>query len=276
MLQRLARTCYHRRRRVVAGWILIVAALVTLNGSAGGEFLDEFSLPGTESQAAVDILESHGFADRGGFGGQIVFQADAGVSDPEVQEAMTALFDRFEAEIPDTEVVSPYTPGNERQVSQFDPTIAYAEVNLADRNSIEYQEAGETARRLATELDEPGLTVELGGDIFLEQVEFGSEGLGFLAAMVILLIAFGSVLAMGLPLMTALFGITSGIALVGLSVNFINMPSFSNQAVMMIAIGVGIDYALFIVTRYRENLHKGHSIHESVTIALDTAGRAVT
>jgi RND superfamily putative drug exporter len=260
---------------VVAGWFLLVVGLVTLNGAAGGEFLDEFSLPGTESQQAVDILKAHGFADRGGFGGQIVFQAEAGVSDPDVQAAMTSLFDRFEAEIPDTQVVSPYAPGNERQVSQFDPSIAYAEVNLADRTSTEYQEAGETARRLASELDEPGLSVELGGDIFLEQVEFGSEGLGFLAAMVILLIAFGSVLAMGLPLMTALFGITSGIALVGLAVNFMNMPSFSNQAVMMIAIGVGIDYALFIVTRYREGLHSGKDPEQAVVRAIDTAGRAV-
>jgi len=275
VLQRLARTSYRRRRRVVAGWLLLVVGLVTLNGAAGGEFLDEFSLPGTESQEAVDILESHGFADRGGFGGQIVFQAEAGVDDPAVQAAMTSLFDKFAAEIPNTQIVSPYAPGNERQVSQSDPTIAYAEVNLADRDSNEYKEAGETARRLASEVDEPGLSVELGGDIFLEQVEFGSEGLGFLAAMVILLIAFGSVLAMGLPLMTAIFGITSGIALVGLAVNFMNMPSFSNQAVMMIAIGVGIDYALFIVTRYREGLHSGMDPERAVVRAIDTAGRAV-
>jgi len=275
VLQRFARTCYRRRRRVMAGWVLLVVALVSLNGAAGGEFLDEFSLPGTESQEAVDLLEAHGFTDRGGFGGQIVFQADAGVDDAGVQSAMEALFARFEAEIPDVEVVSPYPPEARNQTSTSDPTIAYAELNLADRNSTEYREAGETARRLAAEVDEPGLVVELGGDIFLEEQEFGSEGLGFLAAMVILLIAFGSLLAMGLPLLTAVFGIASGIALVGLAVNFINMPSFSNQAVMMIGIGVGIDYALFIVTRYREGLHSGMSPELAVVRAIDTAGRAV-
>ncbi|MGH9002640.1 MAG: MMPL family transporter, partial [Acidimicrobiia bacterium] len=248
---------------------------VSLNGAAGGEFLDEFSLPGTESQEAIDILESHGFADRGGFGGQIVFQADAGVNDPAVKATMTDLFEKFTTQIDGIQIVSPYDAGGERQISQLDPTIAYAEVNFTDRTSTEYQEAGEIARTLAEEADSDGLAVELGGDIFLEQVEFGSEGIGFLAAMVILLIAFGSVLAMGLPLMTALFGITSGIALVGLAVNFINMPSFSNQAVMMIAIGVGIDYALFIVTRYREGLHAGMDPEHAVVRAIDTAGRAV-
>jgi RND superfamily putative drug exporter len=260
---------------VVAGWFLLVAALVTLNGAAGGQFLDEFSLPGTESQEAFDLLESHGFAARSGAGGQIVFQAEGGIDDPAVEATMAQLFDRFQAEIPNTEAVSPYARGGERQVSQSDPTIAYAEVNLADRPSNEYLEAGETARRLVSEVNKDGLTVDLGGDIFVEQAEFGSEGIGFMAAMVILLIAFGSVLAMGLPLMTAMFGIASGIALVGLSVNFINMPSFSNQAVMMIAIGVGIDYALFIVTRYREGLHAGKDPEQAVLRAIDTAGRAV-
>ena len=273
MLQRLARTCYHRRRRVLAGWILLMATLVTLNGAAGGEFLDEFSLPGTESQEAFDLLESHGFAARGGIGGQIVFRAEDGIAGAEA--TMKELFAKFEAEIPDVEVVSPYSADAGNQVSRSDPTIAYAEVNLADRNSAEYLAAGETARRLVSEVDRPGLTVELGGDIFLEPVEFGSEGLGFLAAMVILLFAFGSVLAMGLPLLTAIFGIATGIALVGLAVNVINMPSFSNQAVMMIGIGVGIDYALFIVTRYREGLHQGMAPEQAVVRAIDTAGRAV-
>jgi RND superfamily putative drug exporter len=275
VLKRLARTCYRRRRRVVAGWFLLAVALVSLNGALAGEFLDDFSLPGTESQDAVDILESHGFADRGGFGGQIVFEAQAGINDPAVKSSMEQLFARFEAEIPNAEIVSPYDPGNERQISQLDPTIAYAEVNLAHRDSNEYKEAGETARTLATAASTDALKVELGGDIFLEQQEFGSEGLGFMAAMIILLIAFGSVLAMGLPLMTAIFGITSGIALVGLAVNVIDMPSFSNQAVMMIGIGVGIDYALFIVTRYRESLHAGMTPEHAVVRSVDTAGRAV-
>ena len=121
----------------------------------------------------------------------------------------------------------------------------------------------------------PGLRVELGGDTFAEQSSSGGEGTGFLAAMVILLLAFGSVLAMGLPLLTALFGIGSGISLVGLAVNLVDMPSFSDQAVLMIGIGVGIDYALFIVTRYREGLQAGLPPEDATVRAVDTAGRAV-
>ena len=243
MLQRLARTMYRRRRRVVAGWVVLLTGLVALNASAGGEFLDEFSLPGSESQQAVDFLESHGFGNRAGSGGQVVFQADQGIDDPAVQQAMEGLFAKFEADIPDTQVVSPYTPEGSRQVSTRDPRIAYAQVNLGDRDQKAYQQAGETARGLVDRVGVPGLRVELGGDTFVEQAEFSSEGIGFLAAMVILLLAFGSVLAMGLPLLTAVFGIGTGICLVGLTVNLIHMPSFSGQAVAMIGIGVGIDYA---------------------------------
>ncbi len=274
MLQRLARTCYHRRRRVVLAWIALLVGLVSLNSAAGGEFLDEFSLPGSESQEAVDLLEANDFGARAGFGGQVVFQADQGVDDPAVRATMEALFADLEASIPATEIVSPYGPEGERQIAESG-TVAYAEINLADRESPEYLEAGETGRGLAEAVDLEGLQVELGGDIFLEELEFSSEGIGFLAAMVILLVAFGSLLAMGLPLLTALFGIGTGIALVGLAVNLIDMPSFSNQAVMMIGIGVGIDYALFIVTRYREGLHAGLEPDKAVVRAIDTAGRAV-
>jgi RND superfamily putative drug exporter len=275
VLKRLARLVYRRRRRVVAAWVVLLAALVVLDARAGGEFLDNFSLPGSESQQAVDLLRSHGFATRAGATGQVVFEADQGVDDPAVRRAMAQLFARLQADIPDAQVVSPYTPQGSQQVSPRDPRIAYAQVNLGDRNSEQYQQAGQTARNLVGQVHPPGLRVELGGDTFAEQASSGSEGIGFLAAMVILLLAFGSVLAMGLPLLTALFGIGTGVSLVGLTVNLVDMPSFSTQAVAMIGIGVGIDYALFVVTRYREGLHGGMSPEHATVRAIDTAGRAV-
>jgi putative drug exporter of the RND superfamily len=275
VLQRLARTMYRRRRRVVAGWLVLLASLVVLNASAGGEFLDDFSLPGSESQQATDLLASHGFQNRAGFGGQIVFKADQGIDDPAVEQAMKRLFADFQADIPNSQMVSPYIPEGSRQISQRDPTIAYAQVNLGDRDQTAYQQAGQTARNLVEQVHVPGLRVELGGDTFAEQANSGSEGTGFLAAMLILLIAFGSVLAMGLPLLTALFGIGTGVSLVGLAVNFIDMPSFSDQAVLMIGIGVGIDYALFIVTRYREALHGGMSPQRHDPASLRSARRRV-
>jgi putative drug exporter of the RND superfamily len=275
MLQRLARAVYHRRRRVLVGWVLLLAGLVGLNATAGGEFLDNFTLPGSESQQAADLLRASGFGDRAGANGQVVFRADQGVDDPAVRQAMTALFAELEAGIPDSQVVSPYDPQGGGQRSRRDPRIAYAQLNLGDRDSNGYRQAARTARDLVAQVRVPGLRVELGGDTFAEQSSEGGEGTGFLAAMVILLLAFGSVLAMGLPLLTALFGIGSGVSLVGLAANLVDMPSFSGQAVLMIGIGVGIDYALFIVTRYREGLQAGLPPEAATVRAVDTAGRAV-
>ncbi|HEX6425920.1 MAG TPA: MMPL family transporter, partial [Acidimicrobiales bacterium] len=273
MLQRLARTCYRRRWSVLGAWAVLLVGLFALNTVFGGKFLDEFDLPGSESQQAYDMLDEHGFEARTGFSGQVVFAADD-VRDPAVQQGMEDLFAEVEQIIEPGEVVSPYGPGGDRFVND-DGTIAYAEVNMGDRNSDEYLAVGDEVRALVADTEVPGATVELGGDAFVEEPEFSSEVVGFIAAMIILLVAFGSLLAMGLPLLTAIFGIVTGIALVGLTVNLVGMPSFSNQAVAMIGIGVGIDYALLIVTRYRESLHAGATPEDAVVRSIDTAGRAV-
>ncbi|HET9608165.1 MAG TPA: MMPL family transporter [Acidimicrobiales bacterium] len=273
MLQRLARTCYRRRWTVLGGWVVLLVGLFALNTAYGGKFLDEFDLPGSESQQAFDMLDEHGFEARTGFSGQVVFTA-ADVRDPAVQRGMEDLFAEIEQIVEPGEVVSPYGPEGDRFVND-DATIAYAEVNMGDRDSDEYLAVGDEVRALVAGTTVPGTTVELGGDAFVEEAEFSSEVVGFIAAMIILLVAFGSLLAMGLPLLTAIFGIVTGIALVGLTVNLIGMPSFSNQAVAMIGIGVGIDYALLIVTRYRESLHAGMTPEEAVVRSIDTAGRAV-
>jgi putative drug exporter of the RND superfamily len=274
LLQRLARFCYRRRRLVLLGWVVVLVGLVALNSTAGGKFLDEFELPGSDSQDAFDLMESKGFDTRAGFGGQIVFQADD-VRSPEVERTMDGLFQEIGDVTAPSEIVSPYTREGARQING-DGTIAYAEVNMGDRDSDQVIDAGKEAREVVDNADLPaGLQVELGGDAFVEEVEFSSEVIGFVAAMIILLIAFGSVLAMGLPIVTAIFGIVTGISIVGLVVHAVSMPSFSNQAVAMIGIGVGIDYALFIVTRYREGLHAGLEPERATVRAMDTAGRAV-
>jgi putative drug exporter of the RND superfamily len=273
LLQALARFCYRRRWQVLGAWVVLLVGLFALNSSFGGKFLDEFELPGSESQEAVDLLEEHGFDDRAGATGQVVFEADD-VNDPAVRRGMEPLFDEMAEVTAPSEVVSPYSPEGAHQINP-DGTIAYAEINLSDRDSDEVVDIGDEARALAADADVPGTQVELGGDIAFEQAEFSSEVVGFIAAMIILLVAFGSLLAMGLPLVTAIFGIVTGIAIVGLAVNVIGMPSFSNQAVAMIGIGVGIDYALFIVTRYREGLQEGLTPECATMRALDTAGRAV-
>jgi RND superfamily putative drug exporter len=274
MLQRIARFCYHRRWLVVATWVLLLIAVSTLNGAFGGTYKDNFQLPDSDSEDAFNQLKAKGFGNQAGFEGQVVVENANGFDDPTVRQGLDDLFTKLQQEIPDTEVVSPFTEEGARQISPKG-TIAYAQLNMADRDSTKYEDAAKKAKDVVKATNIPGTEVELGGQIFGDQAQSPSELIGIVAAMVILLIAFGSVVAMGLPIMTALFGIGTGIALVGLTVNLIGMPSFSEQAVMMIGIGVGIDYALFIVTRYRENLHAGAEPDRAVVRAIDTSGRAV-
>jgi RND superfamily putative drug exporter len=275
-LRRLADACYRRRRWVVLGWVVLLVGLSVLGTVAGGEFDNEFKLPGSESQAALDRLRSQGFGDRAGTTVQVVVAAEGGVTSEAVRGPFERLLGNIGTIVPDTDVVSPFAEQGARQVSP-NGKVAYAEANLSDRTDAQFVDAGDTLRTLVKQFSAPGARVELGGDpaIVDEAPTFGSEGLGMLAAVVILLLAFGSLLAMGLPILTALFGIGCGVAVVKLGANLITMPTFTEQMVIMLGIGVGIDYALFIVTRYRNALHAGLDPRGAVIEAIDTSGRAV-
>jgi RND superfamily putative drug exporter len=275
MLERLARTMYRRRRRVLIAWIVALIGTFMLSGVIGGAFHTEFKLPGTESQAAFDLLEKSSFRDRQ-VQGQIVFSSDNGVNDPAVQSAMEGLLDKIQSDIANVNVVSPYSQEGARQIGPNDPNIAYAEVNFADRSNEAFTADGQKIKELGDQVDVPGLEIDYGGDMFATSPLNGvTEAIGLLAAMIILLLAFGSVIAMGLPIGTALFGIGTGIAIVLSLRSILDMPDFTTAAVAMVGLGVGIDYALFIVTRYRENLAAGLDPERSVVHSVDTAGRAV-
>jgi RND superfamily putative drug exporter len=256
--------------------------LFVANGIAGGigdAYRQDFSLDGFESTEGFSLVESE-FDDGSGSpqSGQIVFQAPQGVDDPEVQEAMEALF----AEVEDIEdvvsVQSPYAPGAEAfQIStqgEAPGTIAFATVNLPeDIDFTRAADVGDEIRELMPEVE--GLRIELGGFLFAEFEQPSAELFGLAFAVIILIVAFGSVLAMGLPVGVALFGIGLGGAFVILASRIMEVPDFAPFIGVMIGLGVGIDYALLIVTRYREQLHAGHTVRESVGIAMDTAGRSV-
>jgi RND superfamily putative drug exporter len=274
-MRRLARSCYRHRRAVVAIWVVLLVGLSFLASVAGGVFKVDFSLPGSESQRAIDILESSGFGDRAGEQGQIVFEAEQGIDDPAVREVMERFFAGIPAAVDGVGIISPYSEAGSRQVAEPERRIAYAELNFSDRKSSEYDEDATTIREMRDQIGLEGLRVELGSEIFAEEAFGNSEAVGLLLAMVILLVAFGSLLAMGLPITTALVGIGCGVAIVQLVANVFDMPDFTTQAVLMISIGVGIDYALFIVTRYRESLKAGRDPEAATVVALDTAGRAV-
>ncbi|MGH2599374.1 MAG: MMPL family transporter, partial [Dehalococcoidia bacterium] len=273
-MKAIAEFCYRRRRYVVAGWVVLLIGLLALSGVFGGDYRTEFKLPGSESQRALDLLKERGVNERTGFTGQIVFTAPQGVNDPDVRQKMEGFFARVAETLEGEQIVSPYDPQNAHQISP-DGTIAYAEVNLSDRGFEEAVEDGTKVRESWNQLDQSNVQVELGGDLFVEQAPFSSEFIGLIAAIIILLVAFGSVFAMALPVATALFGIGAGIAIITIMTRFLATPEFTTATAAMIGIGVGIDYALIIVTRYRQGLHDGLEPREAVTLALDTSGRAV-
>src|SRR2546430_5565032 len=273
VLQRLAAWCYRRRRRVLLLWLAGLVSVSVISGAFGNAFAQSFSLPGTESQRAADLLAAR-FPARAGDEGQIVFSAPAGVRDPAVQARMEALFAEV-ARVPGvTSVASPYAGAGAQQVAK-DGTVAYATVQFAKRAFAVPQSAKDSIRHLAERANGGGLRVELGGRMFQKQPGLGpTELVGILAAGILLLVVFGSVLAMGLPIVTALFGIGIGLGFVQLVSHAVSTPDFATQLAAMLGIGVGIDYALFIVTRYRQGLHQGLDPQTAVVRAIDTAGRA--
>jgi RND superfamily putative drug exporter len=274
MLAGLARVMYRHRRIVVGGWIVLLVGTFMLSNVIGGAFKTDFRLPGAESQQAYDLLGRSQFRDNQ-IQARVAFRADQGVRDADVQQAMTQLFDKIQKTTPNTTVVSPYSSNAARQIAPGGK-IAYAQVNFADRTAEELKDAAKHIQSLGDDVHVRGLDIEYGGDMFQKNPLNGAtEAIGLAAAIIILLIAFGSVLAMGLPIGTAVFGIGTGTAIVMIVRNVVNMPDFTTAAVAMIGLGVGIDYALFIVTRYRENLAAGLDPEHSVVRSIDTAGRAV-
>jgi putative drug exporter of the RND superfamily len=275
MLPRLAAWCYRRRRWVVVAWIVLLVGVNVLAKTEGGDLLKSLSLPGTESQRTFDVMKKD-FA-RGGDTGYLVFKSNAsgGAHSPAVSDEIERkLAPALRTQKHVTSVVTPYEPGGAGFFST-DGKIAYAEIQFdLQANDVPVALASHM-RDLVKQANSPSLQVELGGSMFTDQTQPASELIGILAAVFILLLAFGSVLAMGLPIMTALFGIGIGLAIVTLLARFTDVPSFAPQVTAMIGIGVGIDYALFISTRFREALHEGMGPEQAVVHAIDTSGRAV-
>jgi RND superfamily putative drug exporter len=271
-IARLARTCVRRRWIVIAVWAVLLVGVNMLAGAVGPDYRTDFTLPDGEAKQVQELLEANN-PDRAGFTSQIVARSEVGFDDPAVRQALEEIIAFTEAQ-GDITVTSPYDSPS--QVSA-DGTIAFAQLDIRDsRTFTELQDIGNDIREFGDTFDRPaGLQVEYGGDLFAEFELPESEIYGLIAAVIILILAFGSVLAMGLPIGTALFGLGIASALVSLLSNVISMPDFTTAMVAMIGIGVGIDYALFIVTRYRDNLHEGSEVETSIVDSLDTSGRAV-
>lgn len=272
MLERLARASYQHPWRAVAGWFLVVVAVFGAAGVIGAGFDNTFEIPASESRRGFDALDTYFGGAGSGQSGSIVFRAEQGVDDPAVRSAMEAMFAEV-ATYEGVQLTSPYSPQGASQVNA-DRTVAYAALSLQqDLDFNTTAQYGADMADLAPDIE--GLTVEIGGAALAEFAPPESEFIGLAFAVVVLILAFGSVLAMGLPLAVAVVGVATGGGLVALISNLTSMPDFATTIGAMIGLGVGIDYALFIVTRFREGLHDGDGPERSTVIAMNTAGRAV-
>ncbi|MGI9606049.1 MAG: MMPL family transporter [Acidimicrobiales bacterium] len=273
MVARIGIWSYRNRRKAVGIWIASVVAIIVISGAAGSAFSGEFTSPDSESTEGFAIL-AESFPEQGASinRGSIVFEAEQGVADSEVVTAMEELFALAE-ENEGLTVISPYSDFGAQQISP-DGRVAFASVNLTlDIDQTESGAMGEELFENRPEID--GLTVEIGGAVLSVFEPPETELIGLAFAIVVLIISFGSVLAMGLPIGVALAGVITGSALVGLISHIKQMPDFTTLIGVMIGLGVGIAYALFIVTRYRTEEHAGHDRDTAMFIAMDTAGRAV-
>ena len=267
---RLGAACYRHRWLTVVVWIVGVACLITLWMRFGAAADNSF----TGSDPGQALLSEH-FAAQSGDTLTLAIRSQAPVRSPAVRERVTRALAPFRQAPHVTGVSDPYTtPGH----LAADGHIAYATVQFDVQGSdIPGSEATALIHDAAVASGN-GVTFSLGGDVVdLAETPYGgpSNGIGVGAAAIVLLIAFGSLLAMGLPIATALMGIGSGLSLIALLGHVFPAPSFSPIVAALIGLGVGVDYALFIVTRFRQELLAGRDAQDAVVTAMRTAGRAV-
>ena len=273
MLRQLATFAVRRKKTMVLGiWLPLVIIISFVSSSLGDGFRTEMELPNSDARDAQEMISKVSPSD-GGESSQIVIKTASTIDDEATKSAFSEALAEV-AKIPRIRVLSPYDVP-----TQVNPArnIAFAQVTTPEDMSLEEMEvvAEEIKTITASLRATDGIGVEYGGQLFRVFEMPESEALGLLAAIIILVLAFGSVIAMGLPIGIALLGLAAASGIVVIVSNLMSMPSEATSMVAMIGLGVGIDYALFIVTRYREALHDGMSVEESIVEAIDTSGRAV-
>ncbi len=271
MLSSLARfSVRHKRIVVFAIWIPLAIAMVFASSAIGPDFRTEMAMPQSEARQAEHLLAQVN-SNQGGVSSQLVFQVSTTIDDPEVKKAISDAIAAVDA-IDQVDINTPYVAQNQVNKTR---TIAFAQISVPRLNQAQFKTLGTKIKEVTAPLAESGVTVGYGGMIFQQMQLPNTEALGILAAIVILVLAFGSIIAMGLPIGIALIGLIIATSIVGIVSNFMSMPDAVTSMVGMIGLGVGIDYALFIVTRFREALHDGLTVEDSIVEAIDTSGRAV-
>ncbi|MEU4221682.1 MMPL family transporter [Actinoplanes sp. NPDC026623] len=274
-LYRLGRFSFRRRRLILALWLAALALLGVGAATLSGPTSDEFSIPGTEAQEAMDLLgERFPGVTAGGAQARVVFAAPSGekLTDDANRAAIARTVARLKTVADVTAVTDPLrgtvNPAGTVAFSQVTFSVPATGLTDADREAL--SAAADTGR-------DAGLAVEMGGDAMQEQGDPGnSEVLGILVAAVVLVVTFGSLVAAGLPLLTAILGV--GAAMLGIQIasGFVDLGNSTATLALMLGIAVAIDYALFIVSRYRHELTLGRPGEEAAARAVGTAGSAVT
>jgi len=274
---KLTRWTIAHRRIVVVAWIVFAVGVLAVSQAVGKRSANNFSLPNTDSQRAVDLLQSR-FPAQAGDADQIVFRTPLGKLNAASTRAVIAPLLVRVARLPHvTGVVSPYDAGA-NAVSKAG-TIGFATVKFDQLASELPKSAINRVINTAEGARSSTLQVELGGQAIkqAQQTSIGfATGVGLLAAVIVLLLTFGSLLTMGLPIVTALFGLGAGLGVIGLGSHLVDMVDFSSELALMIGLGVGIDYALFVVTRFRDAYREnGGDVKAALELAMNTAGRAI-
>src|SRR5215207_6858790 len=268
LLTRLADIAYRRRGRMVLGWLAATVVIIGVGSALAGEYNADYNTPGSESKAASQLTEDR-FA---GYSGQeiyVVWKDPAGAQKGGAKE-------RVDAFLAKAQQVDHIAEPTDIRVSQ-DGKIGATTLPLTVPGWDVPKEDGEKLIAAAEQNSGDGLEIKLGGDpIYAAQEAASPEGIGFLGAAIVLLVAFGSVVAAGLPLVIALvgLGISSG-GLIVLLANVVDVPDWTTAVSGLIGIGVGIDYSLLVLTRFRSAMRDGKDRHDAVIEAVTTAGRSV-
>jgi len=288
MLYRIGRFAARHPGRVIGAWFLVAVVVVGASFSFGRDLEDSFSVPGLDSQNAIELLASAQSEQAGITARVVATPLDQGTTffDATIASRSLADLERAVAALPN--VVASSQPSTLLATSQnaaigagaisADGTIAVIDVQYAVIEELDVADLDRLEEALEIVRVDSPLQIEAGGELFFTFEEPGTgtgEMIGLLAAVVILLVAFGSLIAMGLPIGMAIFGLALGTASMSLITYLIDIPSWAPQMGSMIGLGVGIDYALFLVTRHREYLAQGMTIQESAGRAVATAGQAV-
>jgi putative drug exporter of the RND superfamily len=273
----LSRWCIAHRRWVVAGWVIVAVLTTVIATGVGRHYATDFSLPNTESQHVVDLLKSEFPAQSGDTDTIVWHNSQGSATAPNVRAQLGPLLAKVMKMPHVVTVGSPFAPGGAAQVSK-DGHTAFATVNYDKRANLLPDSTGKPVLDAIDAIKVPGLQVAAGGQV-IEMAEGFSIGpatsVGVIAALVILLLTFGSLIAAGMPMVTAGLGLITGIALVGVATHVTSMSNIAPELAVMIGLGVGIDYALFIVTRFRENYARTGDVSASIIGAMDTSGRAI-